>query len=244
MARRRFFVDQIANGQAELRGEDAEHLARVLRAEAGQRYEIADGSAAYLAEIVSADRKRVLFRVMEPVDSPPRALTLILLASLIKFDRMELMIEKATELGVDRIVPIDAQRTEKGLAAAAPKRIARWRRIAYESGQQSRRLAPPEIFLPLSLAEALTVPFVYRYQLEEATGAVPLLDSLPASPKTSDTVAVLVGPEGGWTDAERGQIVAVGSTAVSLGPLILRAETAAMAALAALGLHWQARALK
>src|SRR5437879_5689467 len=127
--RRRFFVDQVRNGHAEISGDEAKHLTRVLRVEAGQRYEISDNRSVYLAEIETARKEQVTFRTIEklPVAEPP--LRIILCAAIIKFDHFEWMIEKATELGVAEIVPIVTVRTERGLDKAAPKRLDRWRRI-------------------------------------------------------------------------------------------------------------------
>src|SRR3974377_1457584 len=153
MARRRFFVDAICGGAAELRGDDARHLTRVLRAEPGQVYEITDSRCAYLAEIAEARGDRVLFRVLEPVASPEPPVSITLLAALIKFDRFEWLIEKATELGVERILPVETARSERGLLAAASNRVGRWERIAKESSQQARRLRAPEI-LPAARFEA------------------------------------------------------------------------------------------
>src|ERR1700721_1307128 len=145
MARRRFFVDALRNGLAELHGEDARHLTRVLRVKPGQRYEISDDHAAYLAEIAEARGERVVFRVLESIATPEPSASITLLASIIKFDRFEWIVEKATELGVERILPVAATRTEKGLFDASAKRAERWRRIAREASQQSRRIRMPEI---------------------------------------------------------------------------------------------------
>lgn len=243
MARRRFFVDEFSRGEARLSGEDAEHLARVLRAEPGQRYELSDTRHVYVGEVTTSNRKLVAFRLLEPIESAPAPVCLVLLASLVKFDRMEWMIEKATELGVDTVVPVAAQRTEKGLAAAAVKRLDRWRRIARESGQQCRRLAPPSIRDPVPLRHALAEPADYRFRLEEASAPL-LLTLLPSQPRASDKVVVAAGPEGGWTDPEREATAAAGYRPASLGPLILRAETATAAALAILGQFWQAGGIK
>ncbi len=229
MARRRFYVDSVRGGQAELAGEAARHLARVLRAETGQRYEISDGRAAYLAEVASAGKDRVAFRILEELPSREPALAVTLLAALVKFDRFEWVIEKATELGVAEIVPVEAERSEKGLLEAARKRVDRWRRVAFESGQQARRLRPPVIADPRRLAENLD-PAGTRYFLEEESGAVPLAHTAG----TGGEFALAVGPEGGWTEAERARFNAAGWQAVSLGPFILRAETAAIAAVSVL----------
>src|ERR1700691_1492693 len=101
--RRRFFVDEVRNGQAEISGDDARHLTRVLRVEPGQRYEISDNRNVYLAEIETARKEHVVFRTMEKLPAPAPSPSLVLCAALIKFDRFEWMLEKATELGVSEI---------------------------------------------------------------------------------------------------------------------------------------------
>ena len=146
MARRRFFVDGIHDGRAELTGDQAHHLRRVLRVEAGRRYEISDTRRVYLAEVSLSTAKRIVFDVLEelPAREPPIALDLYL--ALIKFDRLELAIEKTTELGVRRIVPVIASRSEKGLERAAAKRAERWRRspsVHPPSGPTSRAALAP-----------------------------------------------------------------------------------------------------
>ena len=224
--RRRFFVDEVRNGHAQIEGDDARHLTRVLRVEPGQRYEISDNRNVYLAEIETARKEHVVFRTLEKLDSPAPGLRLILCAALIKFDHFEWMIEKATELGVSQIVPVQTTRSEHGLERAAHKRIERWRRIGLEASQQSRRAFLPEIVEPVPLEGALAIGATHRLVLDEASTA-------PIAVPASDSVALLVGPEGGWTDEERALF---GNwSAVSLGPLILRAETAAIAALAIVG---------
>jgi len=222
---------------AELSGDEARHLTRVLRVEAGQRYEISDNRAAWLAEVTEARGPRVVFRAIEPLESPAAPVHITLIAALFKFDRFEWMVEKATELGVERILPMEAARTEKGLFEASRKRAERWRRIARESSQQARRVSVPEILPAASLEACLTQPAPYRYFLEEA-GAPPFLTVLPHSRTAADQVAVMLGPEGGWTGDERRSAAAAGWLPVSLGPLVLRAETAVAAALAVVGNAW------
>ena len=242
MARRRFLVSEIRDDRAELRGAGARHLARVLRAAPGQQYEISDGARVCLAEIDSVAKDRVTFRVVAPLEAPPIPVRLTLLAALIKFDRFEWLIEKATELGVSAIIPVGTARSEQSLTEAARKRVERWRRIAHESSQQARRLGPPEIAEPQPLSSAILTPGAARYFLDELPGAPPLLVgiSVAAQRPGPDSVALLTGAEGGWTDTERAEACAAGWTPVSLGPLILRAETAAIAAAAILLHAWWA----
>jgi 16S rRNA (uracil1498-N3)-methyltransferase len=235
--RRRFFVDEVRNGHAEIAGDDARHLTRVLRVEAGQHYEISDNHSVYLAEIETARKEHVIFRTLEklPMVEPP--VRMILCAAIVKFDHFEWMIEKATELGVARIVPTISVRTERGLDKAAPKRLERWRRLGLEASQQSRRAYLPEIDHPATWDEALSIPASYRYALDENT-TLPLPAAFPAKRCAEDSVALLIGPEGGWTGGERSEFIAAGWVPVSLGPSILRAETAALAALAVISAAW------
>jgi 16S rRNA (uracil1498-N3)-methyltransferase len=235
--RRRFFVDEVRSGKAEISGDDARHLTRVLRVEAGQRYEISDNSSVYLAEVETARKEHVVFRTVEKLDPPAPSADITICASLIKFDHFEWMIEKATELGVAEIVPVIAVRSEKGLEKAALKRLERWRRIGLETSQQSRRAHLPTISEPQKLSAVVELPFTHRYVPDEAGGA-PLLSALPASPQLTDRVALLIGPEGGWTDEERDLFTNAEWTRVSLGPLLLRAETAAIASLAVIRSRW------
>lgn len=222
---------------AELCGDEARHLTRVLRVEAGTRYEISDGESVYLAEITEARRERVVFRVIERLDSTEPPIRITLLTALIKFDRFEWIVEKATELGVERIIPVNAVRSERGLMEASHKRRERWMRIARESAQQSRRARLPEILPARGFEESLAEPADVRYFLEENV-APSLLRVLPADRLPGVRAAVLVGPEGGWTDTERQSAAARGWQPVSLGPQVLRAETAAAAALAILMNAW------
>jgi len=237
VARRRFFVEAIRGGSAELRGDDARHLTRVLRVEPGQQFEISDQQAAWLAEVTEARGEHVVFHVLEPIETVEMPVRIALYTSLIKFDRFEWMVEKATELGVESIQPVETARSEKGLFEASRKRQDRWQRIARESSQQSRRLRAPDVRPALGWRAALAASGGLRFFLDE-TGAAPLWRALPGERTPDSPVALLVGPEGGWTETERQDAPAAGWVAVSLGPQILRAETAAMAGVAVLAAAW------
>jgi 16S rRNA (uracil1498-N3)-methyltransferase len=236
MARRRFFVDQVHSGFAELAGENAQHLTRVLRVEKGQRFEITDNSRVWLATVESARRDLVRFEVMEELPAGPPAPAVTLYLALIKFDRFEWAVEKATELGVTRIVPVAATRSERGLFEGGQKRVERWRRIGHEASEQSRRLQAPEIDAPVKLIQALRDDSRHRFWCDERPGAPPLVEAF--QPSAGDSSALLIGPEGGWTDPEREQFAAAGWRGVSLGPLVLRAETAVCSALAVIAQKW------
>ena len=228
MARRRFFVPQVRRGVTELTGDDAEHLVRVLRAEIDEIYEISDNERSYLARIAIARKSLVRFEVIEELAAPAKKGRVILLAALFKFDHFEWMVEKATELAVDEIIPFEAVRTERGLMQASLKRRTRWERLALEASQQARRARLPVVAEAIRFEGALAVAAETKIMLDEDGAASPILAALP---QNAANVAMLVGPEGGWTDEERARAVEKGWTACSLGPTILRAETAAIAGL-------------
>jgi 16S rRNA (uracil1498-N3)-methyltransferase len=235
--RRRFFVDEIHSGKAEILGDDARHLTRVLRVEAGQEYEISDNKNVYLAEIEMARKEHVVFRTTKKLPPPPLSVQITLCASLIKFDHFEWMVEKATELGITTLVPMVATRSEKGLDKAARGRVERWRRIALETCQQCRRAKLPVVEDALPFSKVVNREFPIRYVLDEE-GGEPLLKAIPTTKSVTDHVALLTGPEGGWTDGEREVFVRAGWKRVSLGSLILRAETAALSALSVIQAGW------
>ncbi|MCZ2156050.1 MAG: 16S rRNA (uracil(1498)-N(3))-methyltransferase [Bryobacterales bacterium] len=239
MARKRFFVDAIRQGLVTLGGDEARHLRQVLRAEPRQRYELCDGTRVVLAEIISFRKGDVTFQVLEEIPQVAPLLDLTLYAALIKLDRYEWIVEKATELGVARIVPLVTERTDFGLEKAVPGKLERWRRIALEASKQSHRMAPPRIEEAMGLGAALGEVDGLRLILDE-NETKPMLDALPGATERNqgDRVALVTGPEGGWTDAERTQAREAGFLSVSLGPVLLRAETAAVAGIAVLLAVW------
>lgn len=231
--RRRFFVEKFDNGHASMEGEAAHHLGRVLRAQPGQIYELSDGTAVWLGRVENIGRDRVEFELTEPVPAPKSQLKTTLLLAVVKFDAFEWALEKATELGVTRIVPLAATRSDKALLAAAPKRAQRWTKILLESSQQCRRVCLPNLD-PLNKPELAFAGYSegIRILLSEAPDAKPLRNALAGV--RSDTAVLAVGPEGGWTEQEFRSARSAGFQEASLGGLILRTETAVIASLAAL----------
>ena len=220
-----------------MEGDAAHHLGHVLRAQAGQFYELSDGSAAWLARIESVARNRVEFALLEQLPAPRPAADITLLLAVVKFDAFEWAIEKATELGVARIIPLAAARSEKGLLAAAAKRSQRWRKILLESSQQSRRLRLPQLDELAKPAQAFAAQSSqFRLMLSERSDAPSLRNILGHSnhAKVPASAALAIGPEGGWTDDELIAARASGFQEASLGQLILRTETAVIASLATL----------
>ena len=236
MTRRRWIADEVSGDRAALLGSHADHLARVLRARVGQEFDIAAGDRVRRGRISTIHDGRIEFELADEVPVAGE-LPVTLALSIFKFDHMEWAIEKCTELGVREVVPVVAQRTDSRLATAAAKRVERWRRIAHEASEQSRRVRPPEVQEPVKLKEALNLPGALRIFLAEFNAGVPLKEALQgakdlAPGATADALVLAVGPEGGWTEAEHQAFTAAGWIAASLGATIMRAETAAIAALA------------
>jgi len=230
MTRRRFIADEVSGDRAALVGAHAVHLVRVLRARVGQSFDIAAGRAVRRGLITCIRDDRVEFDLSEEV-SGARLSDITLVLSVFKFDRLEWAIEKCTELGVSRIVPLIARRTDSHLAAASTKRVERWQRLARQAAEQSRRAAPPEIAPPTKLSEALNLQAALRIVLAEAEKR-PLLRDVVKLDLANSGVVLAVGPEGGWTDEELHSFQQAGWMTASLGNTILRAETAAIAATA------------
>jgi len=230
MTRRRWIADEVSGDRAFLIGTHADHLARVLRARVGQEFDISTPEAVRRGRIVSITDDRVEFELGEEI-SGPIASPITLVLAIFKFDSMEWAIEKCTELGVARIVPVIAQRTDSHLAAASAKRAERWQRIGRQAAEQSRRPAPPEISVPCKLADTLNLSAILRIVLAE-TEERTLLRDVVKPDAAGGVVALAVGPEGGWTEDEAQAFRLAGWISASLGNTILRAETAAIAATA------------
>ena len=219
-----------------MRGEAAEHLGRVLRAEPGQLYELSDGEQVWLGRVEKISRSTgkgaaIEFALTEKIAAEESLLRIQLLLSIVKFDRMEWCLEKATELGVAEIVPLAAGRSEKALILAAKKRAERWRKILVESAQQSRRLRPPVLRETAKTEDAFeAADAVLKIMLSERVDAKPLREILRDA--SAKEICIAIGPEGGWTDAEFAAAARNGFQEASLGREILRTETAVIAALA------------
>jgi 16S rRNA (uracil1498-N3)-methyltransferase len=230
MTRRRWIADEVSETHAALLGEHADHLIRVLRACVGQEFDIATGSAVRRGKITSILDGRVEFELGEELGAQSLA-TVSLLLSIFKFDRMEWAIEKCTELGVAKIVPVIARRTDAHLAAASAKRVERWRKIALQAAEQSRRSAVAEITTAIRVQEAVKLPGARRILLNESEEEDTLREVLSAH-KRENEILLAIGPEGGWAEDEVQLFNKEGWISASLGSTILRVETAAIAATA------------
>lgn len=230
MTRRRWIADRTSGNRAWLTGTHAQHLSRVLRARPGQEFDISSNNALRRGKIIRIDSDEVEFELGEEIRADASARRVTIAMSIFKFDRMEWAIEKCTELGAAQIVPMLADRTETHLAAAATKRVERWRRIVSQAAEQSRQVSPPEISDPTNVKAAVALPGDLKLVLSEIEETKTLKQALQSF--SGDHLVLAFGPEGGWSDAELELFRNAGWISASLGGTILRAETAAIAALA------------
>lgn len=240
MTRRRWIAEHWDEATATIEGAQAEHLARVLRAQPGMEADVVAGGRVFHAQVAAVAlngvRSEVRFNLTSELNADP-ALPVTLVLAVYKFDHMEWAIEKATELGVAAIAPAVARRTEKRLAQAAEKRAERWRRIAHEAAQQARRSDVPLIHDPAPLASRVRAAssatrIVLAEQERTTTLRHAIEEAMAAAKDEMPQIEVAIGPEGGWAPSEEALFDANGWRAASLGPRIVRAETAAIAALA------------
>jgi 16S rRNA (uracil1498-N3)-methyltransferase len=236
MTKRRWIAEHWDEATATLVGAQAEHMARVLRAQPGMEADVVAGGRVFHAEVAAASPHEVRFNLIAELQADP-ALPVTLVLAIYKFDCMEWAIEKATELGVAALAPVIARRTEKHLALAAEKRAERWRRIVHEAAQQARRSDVPLIYDPAPLsarvrAASAATRIVLAEQERTTTLRCAIEEAVSAAEEEMPTIEIAIGPEGGWAPAEEALFDANGWRATSLGPRILRAETAAIAALA------------
>src|SRR5438270_12017598 len=231
MTRRRWIADEVLGNRAALTGDHARHLAQVLRAQIGQEFDISTGVEVRSGKVLSVHPDRVEFELGEVIAQPNQAQITVAI-SIFKFDRMEWAIEKCSELGVARIVPVIAGRTEKHLAAAAAKRVDRWRRLVHQAAEQSRRSSSPEIAQPINIKELFADSGETKIVLSEVEQDVMLKDTIHGG---AMSVLLAFGPEGGWIEWELASFREAGWTSASLGNTILRTETAVIAALAVVG---------
>ena len=238
MTRRRWIADDWDEHTASLRGEQAAHLIRVLRAQAGMECDMVAGDRVWRAVISGVSGDAVRFTLLSEVEADP-ALPVTVLLSIFKFDRMEWIIEKATELGAQRFIPMTARRSEKHLAQAAPGRVERWRRVAREAAKQSRRSDVPVVDDVILLKAAVNIrpahpglSLLLAEQERSKTLYAAMQVGLQQPSMERPAVHFAVGPEGGWTAEEEALFTSEGWQSVSLGPRILRAETAGITAMA------------
>jgi len=243
----RFLVERknISLPFARIEGREHRHFSIVLRGKPGQRVWLADEEgSSYWAEVVEVGRSETRLRILEQTPAEGGGVTIVLGQALLKSAKMDLVIQKATELGVDLLIPLITERSIVKLGDRGAVKVERWRRIVDEAAKQSRRSKRPEVLAPRPLAELFTGRTETTKLFLTEDKAKPLREVLLAGPEGAaggaPAVLLVVGPEGGWSEGEKAGSVAAGFEPVSLGERPLRSETAALAALAMISHFWKA----
>ncbi|KAA8921175.1 16S rRNA (uracil(1498)-N(3))-methyltransferase [Xanthomonas sontii] len=226
-----------AGAELSLPEDVANHLLRVLRLREGDPCVLFNGDGCdYHAELLQAGKRNASVRIgaAQPVDNEsPLAITL--LQGVARGEKMDLILQKATELGVAAIVPVWAERTEVKLdAARVDKRVAHWRSVVIAACEQSGRARVPQLSAPLALADAARAAADSPCRLILDPQGEQRLRSLAIG---GAAATIAIGPEGGWSPRDRATLEAAGFVGLRLGPRILRTETAGLAAIAALQAH-------
>jgi 16S rRNA (uracil1498-N3)-methyltransferase len=232
MSRRRFHVpgELIHENVATLPGEQAHHLRHVLRLQEGDPIEIFDGEGAGYSGRVRYHGANVRVEDLVRMSSPESVQPPVILAqALIKADKFEWVLQKGTELGVSVFIPLESRFSDVRIPEGRiTGRMERWQRIVREASRQSCRFSIPEIRLPMTLARLLSLDglsgfkglFLHQDASDRWNGEIP-----PAS-----GYVLCIGPEGGWDSSEADEAAIAGFRLYNLGPRVLRAETAALAA--------------
>lgn len=228
---------QIKLGKVTISGEDFEHLFRVLRLKSGDEITVADGSGnLHICVLEDIYKSEAIGKIINTVpDQSESPIEVILLQGLPKGDKLELVIQKATELGVSRVVSVAMQRSVVQLSKNKVKdRLSRWQRIAQEAAKQCRRSRIPLVEYSSNLEEALAqldedALILLPWEAENSLGIKEIIKGEKAKDKRQ--IALVIGPEGGFEDYEVELARQYGAIPLSLGPRILRTETAALAAI-------------
>lgn len=226
MSRPVFLADDVGGPQVVLTGAEGRHAATVRRLRAGEQVDVVDGRGARaLCTVTGTGRDAVALDVVERVQEPEPSPRVVLVQALAKGDRGELAVELATEVGIDVVVPWAAQRcVVRWDGARGERALERWRATARAAAKQSRRARFPEVTAPAGTPEVV--------ERVRSAGAALVLHEEASAPLAraalpdDGTVLLVVGPEGGLTDAEVAALTAAGATAVRLGPTVLRTSTA------------------
>ena len=232
----RFFVPQLYNEEMYIEGVDARHISKVLRMQPGAQLQIvSDDGVSAVAEITAIDSERVTVRCLEKLaESHEPRVKLVLAQGLAKGEKMDFIIQKAVEMGAYSVIPVEMEHSVVRLdGVKAAKKVERWQKIAESAAKQSKRDIIPEVQPVQSMAEMLVKcdcqTKIIAYECEDRL-------SLKAALRAAEVseLLLIIGPEGGISEAELEQARQAGAVPVSLGRRILRAETAGLVAISAI----------
>lgn len=232
-----FFVseEQINGENAYIEGSDVNHIANVLRMKPGEELLISvRGDWDYLCKIVDIETDRVNLKVLESMEQRELPVNITLLQGIPKSDKLEMIIQKAVELGVSEIIPVKTKRVVVKIdEKKVDTKVNRWNAIAESAAKQSKRSIIPKVYEPMSIDNALEIVKDFGVKLipyENADGIDKTRKILDNMDKTKN-IAVFIGPEGGFEESEVDRIKNFGFEVITLGKRILRTETAGLALL-------------
>lgn len=236
-----FFVtpQQISGDKIRIEGGDVNHMKNVLRMKLHEKAEISDGeSRTYLCEVEAYEEDVAILHILEEMEvDTETASKLYLFQGLPKSDKMELIVQKAVELGVYQVIPVAMKRSVVRLDdKKAAKKADRWNSIAESAAKQAGRSRIPEVTMPLSYNEALKMAEELDVTLlpYELAGGMEVTREVIRQIKSGQSVGIFIGPEGGFEPEEVDAAVSMGAKVITLGRRILRTETAGFATLAVL----------
>lgn len=229
----RFFADQIEGEWAYIHSaEEVKHITKVLRAREGLQVETFDGKGdEYIAEIIRIEKSQITLKILEKSNIPRELQTeIIVYQGIPKAQKMELIIQKLTEIGIQRIVPVKFERCVKIIDEKEGKQIDRWSKIAFEACKQAKRTIVPQIDPVMNLDQlqkdlGQNQANILFYEDETQTS---LKEALGKLSRPVSSIGIIIGPEGGITKSERNTLAEAGAQSVCLGNRILRTETAAI----------------
>ena len=236
----RFFVPQLYNEEMYIEGVDARHISKVLRMQPGAQLQIvSDDGVSAVAEITAIDSERVTVRCLEKLaESHEPRVKLVLAQGLAKGEKMDFIIQKAVEMGAYSVIPVAMEHSVVRLdGAKAAKKVERWQKIAESAAKQSKRDIIPEVQAVQSMTEMLAKcacqTKIIAYECEDRLSLKAALKAAEEAGGISELL-LIIGPEGGISEAELEQARQAGAVPVSLGRRILRAETAGLVAISAI----------
>lgn len=234
----RYFNDKIDNNIVTLNQDDSYHIKKVMRMKLGEKIEVVSNKICYIAEITSLDTDNVHARIIEKKEENPEMnIKVSLVQSLVKEQKMDFIIQKATELGVSEIIPYEATRSIIKTNGKEDKKIDRWQKIAKEASEQSKRVEIPKIKPILSLDELIQLDNYDVKILCTVRENSKNIKNILSNVKTNDTMLIVVGPEGGFTEQEEEKMIENGFVTVSLGNTVLRTETVALFVMSVIHYH-------
>ena len=240
-----FFVseEQINGENAYIEGSDVNHIANVLRMKPGEELLISvKGDWDYLCKIVDIETDRVNLKVLESMEQRELPVNITLLQGIPKSDKLEMIIQKAVELGVSEIIPVKTKRVVVKIdEKKVDTKVNRWNAIAESAAKQSKRSIVPKVYEPMSIDNALEIVKDFGVKLipyENADGIDKTRKILDNMDKTKN-IAVFIGPEGGFEESEVERIKNSGFEVITLGKRILRTETAGLALLSNIMIRWE-----